>query len=73
MPILISIERAAKRQERIHEQGIDVELLKESVDGLKLNDPKSYLSPRAYYDFDKKKNRSPNNNKYWSDRLLYES
>ena len=55
MTILISIERVAKRRERIHQQGIDVELLKESVDGLKLNDPKSYLSPRAYYDFDKKK------------------
>jgi len=55
MPILISIGRAAERQERIREQGIEAELLQESVDGLQLKDPKSYLSLRAYYDFDKKK------------------
>ena len=55
MTILISIDRAAKRQERIKEQGINFDILKDSVDGLKLDNPKSYLSLRAFYDFDKKK------------------
>ena len=55
MTILISIERAAERRERIYAQNLHVTLLKKPVDGLELKDPKSYLSPRAYYDFDKKK------------------
>ena len=55
MTILISIERAAKRQKRIYDQNINARLLGNCVDGLKLADAKSYLSPRAYYDFDKKK------------------
>eukprot|EP00944_MAST-04C_sp_MAST-4C-sp1_P015871 g15871.t1 len=53
--ILISIERAAERRQRIYSQNISVRLLNNPVDGIKLADPKSYLSPHAYYDFDKKK------------------
>jgi GR25 family glycosyltransferase involved in LPS biosynthesis len=56
MTILISIDRAKERKKRIYQQGIKARLLENSVDGLLLDNPKSYLSPRAFYDFDKKKN-----------------
>lgn len=56
MTILISIDRAKERRIRIQEQGIKATLLENSVDGLLLDDPKSHLTPRAFYDFDKRKN-----------------
>ena len=55
MTILISIERSAERRKRIYSQNINARLLSKCVDGMKLVDPKNYLTPRAYYDFDKKK------------------
>lgn len=55
MTILISIDRAQERQKRIRSQNIEFTIVKHPVDGHKLADPKSYLSPRAFYDFDKKR------------------
>jgi GR25 family glycosyltransferase involved in LPS biosynthesis len=55
MTILISIDRALERQNRIIEQGINAKLLQNSVDGSSLIYPLSYLSVRAQYDFSKKK------------------
>ena len=55
MPILISIDRAKKRQERIAKQNIECNLVKYPVDGNALDNAKTFLSPRAFYDFDKRK------------------
>ena len=50
-PLLISI--CTKRQEHLKKQGITTRLLLSCVDGAKLVNPLSYLSPRSFYDFDK--------------------
>jgi hypothetical protein len=50
-PLLISI--CTKRQEHLKKQGIKTRLLLSCVDGAKLVNPLSYLSPRSFYDFDK--------------------